>query len=252
MKLLSDTQAASRTIKAGDVFASRSRTPQSLFIRIATLSLWSHIAIALDERFVLEATKRGKGGDPQEPEINATPIDVFLSKQSAVLHLSRPKPLSRADSERLREFQLEQRANRYTSFHAALTALLPLTLLMCSCIAIIQVYDLWAAPIQEGKFSSPHLASGLVITALVYGPVFVILSSRIGWGEKAVERLFERAAVGRIVVEQKHAMFCSKLVILADQRIGGDLGNAISYAQDAQPKHIVRACRTLGWKQRRW
>lgn len=252
MKLLADTQVPSRTVKAGDVFASRSRTPQSLFIRIATLSLWSHIAIALDEGFVLEATKCGKGGGPQEPEINATPIDVFLSKQSAVLHLSRPKPLSRADSERLYEFRLEQSANRYTSFHAALTALLPLALLVCTCIAVTQVYYLWAEPIQEGKFSFSHLASGLVIAALIYGPVFVILSSRISWGEKAVERLFERTALGRIVVEQKHAMFCSKLVTLADQRIGGDLGDAISYAQDAQPKHIVRACRTLGWKPSRW
>ena len=75
----------------------------------------------------------------------------------------------------------------------------------------------------------------------------MVWSNRSKWGVKETEQIFRKTSIGRWLVDKKHDMFCSKLVLLADKAIGGPLSNQLPYEEEVQPTHIVKACVNLGW-----
>ena len=75
----------------------------------------------------------------------------------------------------------------------------------------------------------------------------MVWSNRSSWGVKETEKIFQFFSVGRWLVKKKCDMFCSKLVLLADQVIDGPLSNLLPYEEEVQPVHIVDACIKLGW-----
>ena len=171
----------------------------------------------------------------------------FLRDKSKVIHLGRPHPISEDQKQKLHAFSHAQSAVRYTSLHAALSAALPVTRTACVVTTVAALYQLLADPIRAGTFSVSLLLAGLPIALFIHGPLLVIWSSRFQWGVSATEQLFRKVPLGTWLVEQKYEMFCSKLVALADKELGGPISTAIPISRDAQPKHIVRACKKLKW-----
>lgn len=244
-------------VKAGDIFATRSRTLSSICIRIATQSQWSHVAIALDEAHVLEAVKRGDPSIDEGRFVRKLSLDGFLRDKSKVLLMERPHPLSEEEKQRLHAFSDAQRgASRYTKLHAGLSAV-PTIIVAGSCaVTVYASYKWWTAPFHAGTFSWSLLVTGLLAglsfgALTMYGLLFIVWSSRIQWGIKATEQLLRRCSLGTWFVEDKCQMFCSKLVALVDNVLGGQMSTEIPFPDEAQPKHIVWACKKLVWESRK-
>jgi len=97
--------------------------------------------------------------------------------------------------------------------------------------------------------SPPFWLGVLSINVIIYLMYRLLAwSFRCDWGVKATENLFRKTRLGRWLVDIKYEMFCSKLVMLAENEIGGPSVSCLPNESEAQPKHIAKACEKLGWR----
>ncbi len=236
--------------KAGDVFVTRSKSCSSLLIRVATLSKWSHVGIAVSSESVLEAVKAGGNTHCLSQQVRVVPIEVFAANVSAMRHYIRPDELTPQQTEKLNLFVNSNNENRYTALHAALTAFIPIMALCLGALAIISTIDSLARAEPSAVRSLPFWVGVLAINVFMY-LIYRLMawSFRSDWGVKATENLFRKTRLGRWLVDIKYEMFCSKLVMLAENEISGHLVSCLPSESEAQPKHIAKACEKSGWPQ---
>lgn len=245
---MSCSSSGSLNIKAGDVIATQTASKTSWLIRLATGSAWSHVGIATGENTILEAVKGPKPRCNTTPQVREIPIDEFLNGSSKILHCVRPKSLTSQEALKLKNFVSAISEKTYTSINAAATVAIPWLK-----VAYIIFGTSWIFAIQD-KIFSPQFAyeyalGTLVVYLLLYFMYRVqIWSFRCQWGVKTTERLFKKIRFGAWLVEEKYNVFCSKLVLLADKEIGGEIHKKTPDANEVQPGHIVKACKKLGWE----
>ncbi len=236
--------------KPGDVFLTRSKSGSSLLIRVTTLSKWSHVGIAVNSESVLEAVKAGGTTDGLSQQVRVVTIKVFAANASAMRHYIRPDNLTTHQIEKLNSFVNSNNEKRYTALHAALTAFIPIMALCLIVLAIISTFDSLARAEPFAVRSLPFWFGVLTINVIIY-LVYRLMawSFRSNWGVKATENLFRKTCLGRGLVDIKYEMFCSKLVMLAENEISGPLVSCLPNESEVQPKHIAMACEKLGWRQ---
>lgn len=238
------------SIKPGDVLVTRSKSCSSLLIRVATLSKWSHVGIAVTSERVLEAVKAGGTTDGLSQQVRVVPIEVFVANTTAMRHYIRPDELTTHQIEKLNSFVNSNNEKRYTALHATLTAFIPIMALCLGVLAIISTFDLLARAEPSVTRSSPFWLGVLTINGIIYLMYRLMAwSFRSDWGVKATENFYRKTCLGRWLVDIKYEMFCSKLVMLAENEIGGTLVSYLPNQSEAQPKHIAKACEKSGWRQ---
>lgn len=235
--------------KPGDIFVTRAKSCSSLLIRVATLSKWSHVGIAVNSESVLEAVKAGSTTAAFSPQVRVVPIKVFAANTSAMRHYIRPDKLTISQIEKLNSFVNSNNEKRYTALHAALTAFIPIMALCFGALAVISTFDSWIKAESSVVRSSFFWLAVPTINAIIYFMYRLLAwSVRSDWGVKATENIFRKTRLGRWLVDIKYEMFCSKLVMLAENEIGGHLVSCVPKESEVQPKHIAKACEKLGWR----
>jgi hypothetical protein len=237
------------SIKAGDILVTQTKSCSSFLIRGMTASKWSHVGIAVDKEFVLEAVKgRGNSADSQ-PQVRVVPLNVFAANTTARRHYIRPEKLSPSRIEKLNAFAALNNETGYTAIHAAITAFIPIMRIAFSIIAIISMFDIWSKAEPSEVLTPSFIFSALIIIGIIY-LLYRLLSwsFRSDWCVKTTEDIYRKCSLGNWLVEIKYEMFCSKLVLLADLAVSGPLGAYVPNENEIQPKHVAEACKKLGWK----
>lgn len=236
------------SVKAGDIVATQGASASSLFIRAATVSKWSHVGIAIDEDEILEAVKNSDSSVDSQHQVRVVPVSTFVADKSLLLHCIRPEILSGYQLAHLKSFANSSSGKGYTKMHAVFTAIIPLTKVIFSLLAIFSTVNLWNDIPQSGRGTN-FFVSALFINGIIYISYLLLTwSSRCEWGVKTAESIFRKCGWGNWLVERKYEMFCSRLVLLADKEVGGQIDVHTTNEYEVQPKHIVDACKRLGWQ----
>lgn len=139
------------SLKAGDIIATQTDLTSSRFIRVVTLSKWSHVGIAVNETHILEAVKENDSSAGSLLQIRVVPIAQFVANKSKMRHFIRPGNLSFDQLAKLRNFANSNSRNGYTAMHAALTVVVPFMRIAFVIFAIYSTVSLWnfAPPAQR-------------------------------------------------------------------------------------------------------
>uniref|UniRef100_E6QUA7 Uncharacterized protein n=1 Tax=mine drainage metagenome TaxID=410659 RepID=E6QUA7_9ZZZZ len=234
---------------AGDIFVTQTKSCGSFLIRAVTISKWSHVGIAIDKDFVLEAVKDRDGSADITTQVRVVPIAVFAANSTAMRQYKRPENLPSSQIEKLNSFAALNQDTGYTAIHAAFTALIPIMRFFFIIVAIASMFYIWPKAGLAEALTLSFIFSAFIINVIIFVLYRLLTwSFRSNWGVKATENFFRKCRVGNWLVEIKYEMFCSRLVLLADRMIGGPLAKYLPNEDEIQPKHFAEACQKLGWE----
>lgn len=245
---MSSSSSGALKLKAGDVVATQTVSKWSWLIRLATGGAWSHVGIAIDENTILEAVKGSKSRSDKLPQVREISVEEFVGGSSKYLHCRRPKCLTAQETIKLNSFSSAISEKTYTSINAAATVAISWLR-----VALMVFVAGWFVVIKD-KLISPQFACGYaIVTLILFFYLYVLYQIQIWafqcpWGVKTTERLFKMVRLGAWLVKEKYNVFCSKLVLLADKEVGGEIHRYTPDANNVQPNHIVKACKRLGWE----
>ncbi|XQU09417.1 hypothetical protein P4544_06655 [Halomonas sp. LY9] len=235
--------------KAGDIFVTKANSCSSRLIRAATVSKWSHVGIAINDEFILEAIKAHNGLGDYPTQVRVIPIADFADHATTIRRYIRPGGLSSSQQDKLISFSESEQNKGYTALHAALTALIPITRIFFIVIAIFSMIYIWPeAAFIEAKKTSFFFAALSILGVIFFIHLTLVWSFRVRWGMEAIEAVFRKCRLGNWLVEIKHEMFCSRLILLADKEIHGPLAALLPNEYEIQPKHVAKACEKLDWE----
>lgn len=201
--------------------------------------------MAVDEKFILEAVKKNDSPNDSRPQVRVVPLSDFLQGKSQVKHFIRPQSLSESQLARLNIFANSNFHKNYTKLHAGFTITIPTMKWLLIFLAFFSIIYTW----QKNGVTNSSLSAGLIIIGIIGLAYFSLAwACRCEWGAKTTERLFRKFGWSNWLVERKYEWFCSKLVLLADKEIGGQIYLHAPSEHEVQPRHIVLACEKLDWK----
>ena len=234
-------------MKAGDIIASSG----CILIRMFTWSKWSHVAIATSNDMVLEAVKGSGTTSDEKDGVRETPFAEFLSANNQAIVMERPQSLSATQISQLKSFTQSVKSKKYTVVHAGLTMLRAFIWVLAIIMFLLSAIELFSINRKLGDNLDSYLISLVCVGSfLLFWVAVNIWSFRTNFGVATTEKLFCKTRFGRYLVNKKHDMFCSKLVLLADREIGGLLSPKVPSVDEVLPKHIVKACEAMDWKSR--
>lgn len=250
MSIANNNQIASLSVNAGDIIVARADTVTSRLIRLFTLSMWSHVGIAVKENLILEAVKSVGSASDSQGQVRVVPVSEFVANTSMVRHYIRPEKLSHSQLAKLQSFANSSSLNGYTSMHAFLTSTIPITRIFFILATIFSMVERW----NSDPPSITHTPLFYILPPIFFVVMFAVMyflmvwSFRCKWRVEATENIFRKYWLGKWLVETKYEMFCSKLVLLADKEVDGSLHVEAPNEDEVQPKHVARACEKLGWQ----
>jgi hypothetical protein len=234
-------------IKTGDLLVSRAKSPTSWFIRKITNSEWSHVGIVINETQVLDAVI-GKG---KRPDVNIVDLAKFKEPTTKTVWIKRLPEVTEDQAAKLIEYASSAKEKKYTKLHMALSALLPVLSLVLKLLFIATAVDYFPyindTTNTQITFHSYFVLLLFVGLSLWGAYIAMAWSSRTNWLVKQCETVFRKTRIGNWLVDRKYDLFCSKLVIEADAKFGGDLSKVFPYAHEVWPSDITKECERLGW-----
>ena len=250
MKNTFSNQTEIPAMKAGDIIVSRGKSWITPFIMFFSWSKWSHVGIALDENSILEAVKENDSSIDLPRQIRVVSVSHFLADKSKERQYIRPEKLSGDQLAKLQNFTDSKLGVGYTAMYAAFTAFLFFIKFLFIIFALATAVWLWVNTPWSVLMTSSFFIAVLVIYLIIYGEYKLLdWSYRCEWGVKATERVFRKFKTGKWLLERKQELFCSKLVLLADTAIHGQLKAHTPSEHDVQPGHVVEACEKLKWNR---
>lgn len=229
--------------RAGDIFLTRSNSKFSPVIQGLTASDWSHVAIAIGDDLILEAVR------DSQPQVRVLPLHQFAASAVAVRKYSHPG-LTDQQALQLAAFAKSVCRQRYTLVHAVLTGTIPLLRIFFLGVAVLSWVDIGRDALATHSNGASAAWASLFVAGLVYVSYrLMVWSIQTNVGVKSMEAIFQRHRLGKRLVEIKHDLFCSKLVLLADKALHGPLSGLVPGESEIWPKHIAMACEKLGWRQ---
>ncbi|WGY46860.1 hypothetical protein [Vibrio sp. ABG19] len=228
-------------MKAGDILATQSSGFVSKFIRFWTRGEWSHVAIATCNNKILEAVK--SNSNEEYHDVREITLNDFLKDKSKVILLNRPNDLTGNEHAQLMRFSTEVKAKDYTWVHALATTILPLYKFLLMIVFFISIFTISS----ENLFVYFGVLG--VVSVFLFGVYkLMALATRSSFGVETTEKIYSKCSLGRYLVRKRYDMFCSKLVLLADREIDGQLSKALQYEDEVQPTQVVESCKSLGWE----
>lgn len=222
-------------MKAGDIIA----TNNNRFIRGATFGDWSHVGIAIDDKFILEAIPSG---------VVKTEVSKIVSESKETLLLSRPEPLNEKQKSKLLDKAEELLAQniKYSKSRAAYSGAshiftnlfksLAFIMLMASCVSFF---------IHNSIENSYPLLLLSVVSVFIGIPV-----AKSTGTVRQTNRFLKKYNLPKWLQTDMKKMFCSQLVEDVDLHIGGNLSIFMARYHELRPKDIVNACISLQWLER--
>ena len=227
-------------MKAGDIIAIKNNTATSRFIQFSTVSSWSHVGIATSANKVLEASKE-KTSNSAKCEVRESQLTEFLDGSTKIMHLIRPHELTPEETRVLRGFTKSASEKGYSALHASMTVVPQYVRLAFGGLCLFSLVD-------SPTINSNPLFSALLAVFLFMVCELLICSYRSKWGVKKMEEWYCKTKIGKYLVEVKSDYFCSRLVLAAEKFMSSNLPDHLPNEDEVQPRHIVKACKKLGWQ----
>lgn len=223
-------------MKAGDIVA----TTGNRFIQTATVSQWSHVALAVNEYDVIEAI-------PNKVVIRPLSECITGSKSSYIFE--RPSELDEAEKHALIQHarNLEKQNLEYNKLRAGYSGL-PHVLL--NIFFLLGLINLLLAIIAYFTLSDISSSYRFLLFSLI--SIFLGLPlSRLSGMTKQVNECLERINAPEWLKNNVRDQFCSQLVEDIDRKISPSFSKAIKSKYEARPKDVVYACEKQGWIKRK-
>ena len=235
-------------MEAGDILAVKGSTNASPFIKFFTGSKWTHVGIAINSNLILDAIPSTKGGG--RTDVDFVTKAKFIEGASRRVHYKRKPPLTDEQINSLNEFAVYAKTKKFTKTHAAGTLFIPILNFLLAAFFLPLVYLIFIS--MFGSNSEDYVTClvfivGFLLIWLCLSMVFTRLT-KVKYKVKEVENLFRKTDFGSRLVEKKYNLFCSKLILKAEEAIGGDLLPYLPNEDEIHPKHVVKACEKLKWE----
>ena len=257
-------------MKAGDVIVISGKSFGSNIIKGGTISRWSHVGIAINEKDILEANVKDAYSEKSKSGIYITEKEKFICKSRKALLLIRPDDLREEQLKKLYILAEGLKGTEYGMIRAINSNGIPL---LRNIYSLISLFFLCLA--GYGLYQINYIAPGLVnactnssclieltnehIFAANRIVVFIALAFILffvfkpffssGIGNKNIENYLTKLGLSDKWINDKGRVFCSQVVADADEVIGGNIKERTSNTLEARPKDIVKICKEiLGWK----
>ena len=213
-------------MKAGDILVSSAFSLTSWGIRLSTRSRFSHAALAISDKEIIEATPDG---------VLPVSLDSFTGANNRVLLLERPGNLTEEQSSKLRECINQKEGSGYNltrtlnsgfnqfGFNFGL-----LVLIVFACLFSF---------IGQWLYLSFFVAAMLLPMGLLYISANPVKSNK----------LFRRLGVTEKWLIDLNKHFCSQLVFDLDSEIGGGLKEKWKKPSEPRPKDIKKLAIQMGF-----
>lgn len=215
------------SMKSGDILVSSASTWTSWGIRLATGSRYSHVAIAISDSEVFEATPDG---------VLPVSLDSFISSNTRVLLLSRPLDLTADQLSKVKEAVHSKKYLSYNLFRTLNSGFSQfgfnlgfLTLLIFSCLFAV---------IGNWLYLVFFTAVMLVPMTMLYVSANPVKSNE----------LFIKLRVPKKLLTDLDSHFCSQLVLDIDNDIVGGLSENWKRPNEPRPKDIKRLALKSGFR----
>lgn len=235
-------------INIGDILVSQTGEKRSKAIRGVTGSEWSHVGIVVERDTVLDAVSNQEGRN----DVDTVSVESFKSNCSKVVLYRRPEALNPKQVADLQKFAVEAKKLKYTKTHMLLSggnlAVLLVLLLLFFSSAISMGIG------QGDNLSSSNGIISFVLFLLILASSFACYYYLNKWSKrstflvKETEQFLSKSRFGKKIVKMKHGMFCSKLVVEAEQVLNSPLSKRLKYSSEVWPKHIVIEVEKLNWE----
>ncbi|MDH6015628.1 hypothetical protein [Vibrio splendidus] len=221
-------------MKAGDILASKNNT----FIKVATLSSWTHVGIAISDTDIFEATPDG---------VKPIKFEDMLERDNELLLLERPKTLSDKQLETLKNSAdvLEKKELKYGFFRAAISGAPRLFHNIFTALSLIL---LLGATLSFFFNETIEYSYPLLLLSVISQFVGIPLAKSTGTVRKT-NKLLEKMGAPKFLLTDLNKMFCSQIVEDLDKKIDGNLSLSLGFSHELRPKDIVIACEELDWNK---
>jgi len=223
-------------MKAGDIVA----TTGNRFIQLTTVSRWSHVAIAIDENNVLEATPAG---------VIIRTLDQCVAEAKAAYVFERPKNLALGDDARgdlkKRAIELSSEGRRYSFWRAGYSGLTHIFRNIFIGFALILFSMSLFLFFYQGDIKNSYAFLLLSLVALVFGLPLSITTGMTRQFNEWLESLDAPSWLGNSLKKQ----YCSQLVFDIDQSMSSRFLDRESTLYELRPKDVVNACMRQKWNR---
>lgn len=227
-------------IDSGDILLI---SGQSLLIKIATFSRWTHAGIAIDKHHILEANIENAYEEPHKSGLYKTKKEKFLSKGKRAVLIRRinPKPIDEI-SLFISEYISTNKNKPYTVHGAGSSGLPPiLRNLIAGYFGVLSLLYLIVFSISE-NFSALYALTTALGLGLVCWPLIQISMKHRERNDKHSAFLKTIGFSEKILNSSDH-LFCSKTVADLDEKLGGIIKKKLSRTHQARPSDLLRICK---------
>lgn len=217
-------------MKAGDIIAISSNK----WIKWATVSKWTHIAIAISDELVVEVLfKPNKVRVIKLEECIKNAKEAMLFKRSEALDMEKQKLLSSYVD------KLATLHSPYGFGRMFYAGLIPFFRNLFGILAFFAMFLTYLTHRSE-----------IVLFAILFAAFFPLsyLIQKFASRKDFLDKL-RKLYIPEKWIEDLPGQFCSQLVVDLDAVIGGELHKKIMITHEPRPKDVVDACLKLGYEK---
>lgn len=219
-------------MKSGDIVAV-SKNP---IIKLATFSTWSHVAIALDDKYVLEAL-------PIKGVVKNTLADCVGSSKHRIYQ--RPEPLTEEQKSTLSSLSQEMiSSNLPYSWHRA--GYSGLVYIFRNIFLAFSIFGVIASVILFFFLEDMHRSYAFLLISVVATFIGLPLSKLSGMTKQINSKLKQWNAPNFLMTNMD-PQYCSQLVEEVDEKIGGNISRVMKRESELRPIDIIAACEIMEW-----
>ncbi|MDO6579644.1 hypothetical protein [Alteromonas stellipolaris] len=222
-------------MKAGDIIA----TINNKFIKGATFGDWSHVGIAIDEKFILEAIPSG---------VVKTEAAKIVSESKKTLLLSRPEPLTDKQKSKLLA-KTEELLGQNIKYSKSRTAYSGTAHIFNNIFKFLAFIMLMSSCVSFFIHNSIEKSYPLLLLSVVSAFIGIPIAKSTGT-VRQTNRFLKKYKLLKWLQTDMEKMFFSQLVEDVDLHIGGNLSGFMARYYELRPKDIVNACISLQWPEK--
>ncbi|WP_162816455.1 hypothetical protein [Halomonas sp. BN3-1] len=222
-------------MKAGDIIA----TTGNRFVQVSTISRWSHVAIAIDDKNVVEAIPSG---------VVIRTLSECTEKSKSAYLFERPSELKPEEQKNLKNHAkcLKNQGLKYNLLRAGYAGL---PHLLWNAFCFLSVVTFIGGIVTLSVIDDMEIAVCFFLLTVI--SIFIGLPlSRLSGMPNQVNEWLDRNNAPAWLKNNVKDQYCSQLVVNVDREVSPSFSVLVQSKYEARPKDVVSACKRQGWKKK--